>query len=319
MALTVTHHRFATMATSCVPAVAAADVCANCGQEGGDSVNLKNCTACLLVKYCSVDCQKAHRKVHKKACKQRAAELKDERLYSRGHEQPEGDSCPICTLRVPMPTANHSMFKVCCMEIVCNGCLVSAIKMGINDKCPFCRTPRPKDDAKSLEMVQARVQKNDLVAIRFLGDQYSKGRLGLEKDMSRAVELWTEAANLGSVDACYGLGQAYRRGDGVQIDVSKCIRFYEKAAMLGHSMARHNLGFCEQVRGNHDRAVRHYLIAANMGFEESLENIRELFKEGLATKSQYGEALQGYQDALKEMKSPGREEAKQFFNRFGTK
>ncbi|EJK65349.1 hypothetical protein THAOC_13799, partial [Thalassiosira oceanica] len=59
----------ATMATSCVPAVAAADVCANCGREGGDGVKLKNCTACLLVKYCGVDCQKAHRKQHKKLCK----------------------------------------------------------------------------------------------------------------------------------------------------------------------------------------------------------------------------------------------------------
>ena len=75
------------MATSCVPAVAAADVCANCGQEGGDGVKLKNCTACLLVKYCGVECQKAHRKQHKKACKKRAAELEDERLYGQGHER----------------------------------------------------------------------------------------------------------------------------------------------------------------------------------------------------------------------------------------
>ena len=49
------------------------DVCANCnvgaGDAGDGAVVLKNCTACLLVKYCSVDCQKAHRKLHKKACK----------------------------------------------------------------------------------------------------------------------------------------------------------------------------------------------------------------------------------------------------------
>ena len=44
------------MAT-CVP-VAAVDACANCGKHGSDAVKLKNCTACLLVKYCGVDCQK---------------------------------------------------------------------------------------------------------------------------------------------------------------------------------------------------------------------------------------------------------------------
>ena len=45
----------------------------------------------------------AHRKQHKKACKKRAAELKDEQLYSQGHERPEGNFCPICTLPIPLP------------------------------------------------------------------------------------------------------------------------------------------------------------------------------------------------------------------------
>ena len=67
---------------SCVPVESAAEACANCGKESGDAVKLKNCTACYLVKYCGVDCQKIHRKQHKKACKKRAAELKDEKLYS---------------------------------------------------------------------------------------------------------------------------------------------------------------------------------------------------------------------------------------------
>ena len=73
--------------------------CANCGKAGGDGVKLRNCTACLLVKYCGVGCQRAHRKQHKKACKKRAAELKDERLYGQGHERPEGDSCPSALCR----------------------------------------------------------------------------------------------------------------------------------------------------------------------------------------------------------------------------
>ena len=68
------------------------DVCASCGKgsdgEGG-TVKLKECTACRLVKYCGVECQKAHRKQHKKACKARVAELKDEQLYSQGQERPD--------------------------------------------------------------------------------------------------------------------------------------------------------------------------------------------------------------------------------------
>ena len=57
-----------------VPAVPAIDsdgrnvACANCGKHGSDTVKLKDCAACRLVKYCGVDCQRAHRKQHKRAC-----------------------------------------------------------------------------------------------------------------------------------------------------------------------------------------------------------------------------------------------------------
>ncbi|EJK68273.1 hypothetical protein THAOC_10563 [Thalassiosira oceanica] len=295
------------MATSCVPVATAAGACANCGREGGDGVKLKNCTACLLVKYCGVDCQKAHRKQHKKACTERAAELKDERLYGQGHERPERDFCPICTLPVQLPTEEHACVDPCCMKQVCNGCALASMKMGINGRCEFCRTPRAKNDAESLARIQARVGKNDPDAISYLGDQYSHGRLGLEKDAARAVELWTEAAKLGSAEACFQLGVAYSNGDGVEQDVKWGVWYYEKAAMLGDPVARHNLGCYECELGRYDRAVRHLLISAAMGDENSLEDIKKLFKEGHATKSQYAEALKGYRDATEEMKSPDRE------------
>merc|ERR1719443_1257969 len=164
--------------------------CANCGKLGSDAVKLKNCTACLLVKYCGVDCQRAHRKQHKKACKQRAAELKDEQLYSQGRERHEWDFCPICLLAVPLPTDQHSRFNACCMKRICNGCNLAAMKRGMND-CPFCRTPDPDNDAALLSMIQARVTKKDPAAISLLGQKYLNGELGLQQDQRKAVELWT--------------------------------------------------------------------------------------------------------------------------------
>ena len=46
--------------------------CAHCGkgEEAGDK--LKSCAACKVVKYCSRECQIAHRPQHKKACKKKA-------------------------------------------------------------------------------------------------------------------------------------------------------------------------------------------------------------------------------------------------------
>ncbi|EJK46098.1 hypothetical protein THAOC_35255 [Thalassiosira oceanica] len=291
-----------------------ADVCANCGKGSSDNeggVKLKDCTACRLVKYCGVDCQRAHRRQHKKACKQRAAELKDEQLYGQGHERPEGDFCTICTLPIPLPMDDHSVINACCMKGICKGCDYAAKKRGMSD-CAFCRTPLPDNDADrlALAMAQARAAKKDPVAINFLGEKYCHGKLGLQKDMRRAVELWTEAAELDSIQALYNLGVAYDRGEGVEKDVAKAAEFYEKAAMQGHVLSRTKLGFVEvSDRGNYDRAVRHFMISAKMGLEDSVESIKWAFMAGLATKEQYGEALKGYQNAVEEMKSHDRDEA----------
>ena len=289
------------------------EACANCGKSGSDTVKLKNCTACRLVKYCGVDCQKAHRKQHKKACKQRAAELKDERLYSQGHERHEGDFCPICTLPIPLPMDEQSVFNTCCMKRVCKGCDFAAQKRGMHD-CPFCRTPYPDNDADTLAMLQARVEKRDPGAISSLANKYHHGTLGLQKDMRRAVELYTEAAELGSIEALFNLGNAYYHGDGVPVDEAKGVQFWTKAAMQGHVEGRNNLGGYEWVEGSHDRAVRHFLISAKVGSKMSVENIKNMFTLGIATKEQYAEALRGYQDAVKEMKSHDREEAKRLRN-----
>ncbi|EJK71016.1 hypothetical protein THAOC_07582, partial [Thalassiosira oceanica] len=300
------------VAMSCVPVAGDGDeVCANCGKQGSDTVKLRKCTACRLVKYCGVDCQRAHRKQHKKACKQRVAELKDEQLYSQGHQRPEGDFCPICTLPIPLLMDDYSSFNACCMKRICHGCHMAAKKRGLAD-CPFCRTPYPKNDAVGLALVKARVLKKDPEAINNLGQQYYHGRLGLHKDMRKAVELFTEAAELGSVEALFNLGNVYYFGEGVQEDKLKGAEFYTRAAMQGHVGSRHNLGQAEARKGNFNRAVKHWMISAKMGEKTSIENMKRVFTTGLATKKQYAEAMNGYQDAIEEMKSDDRDEAMRF-------
>ena len=289
-----------------------ADLCANCGKnensEGG-AVKLKNCNACLLVKYCNVDCQKAHRKQHKKACKQRAAELKDEQLYSQGHERPEGDFCSICALPIPLPKSGRAVFNPCCMEQICHGCDVATKKRGMFD-CPFCRTPIPKGDAENMAMIQARAEKKDPEAISHLGSKYFFGFLGLQKDTRKAVDLYTEAAELGSVEALFNLGNMYYHGKGVHKDEAKGTEYHKKAAMQGNVHSRYNLGYYEVGKGGPDRAVEHFMISAKMGHKSSIEAIKKMFTMGLARKEQYAEALKGYQDAVEEMKSHDRDEAK---------
>ncbi|EJK56138.1 hypothetical protein THAOC_24033 [Thalassiosira oceanica] len=262
----------------------------------------------LLVKYCGVDCQRAHRKQHKGDCKQRAAELKDEQLYGQGQERSEDDFCPICSLLIPLPMHEHSGFFACCAKKACHGCGLAAQRRGMLESCPFCRTPDPKDNAPVLAQLQTRTDAKDPVATMFLASQYYYGSYGLEKDVPRAIELYTEAAEGGSAEAHAALGKMYYEGEGVEQNQSKGIGHWELAAMQGNVTARCSLGHHEFDEGNYERALRHYLISAKMGCDDSLKTIKNMFAAGLATREQYAGALRGYQVAVEEMKSPQRDE-----------
>ena len=50
---------------------------------------------------------------------------------------------------------------------------------------------------------------------------YYHGLYGLQQDAQKAVELWTEASELGSMEALYDLGNAYRNGVGIEQDGAK--------------------------------------------------------------------------------------------------
>ena len=233
-----------------------------------------------------------------------------QRFMASGHERPEGDRCPICFDLIELPMAEHAMVNYCCMKRVCNGCILAAMLRGMGNICPFCRTPLTDDEASLLAMVRKRVEKGDAEAMHMLGCKYHCGQLGLGKGVPRAIELWTEAAELGSNDAHYALGMVYYTGNGVEEDKPRGIQYLQQTAMKGHALSRHNLGHDEAMNKNYEVAVQHFMISAKMGYEESLNAIKNVFKLGHATKAQYAEALMAFRDAVEEMKSPQREEAK---------
>src|SRR6056300_1334825 len=135
-------------------------VCANCGKAEVDDVKLKNCTACKLVKYCSVECQKNHWKQHKKACKKRAAEIRDNRLFTQPDESHLGE-CPICCLPLPLDD-RKSTIHTCCCKLICDGCShankLREMEGGLEHKCPYCREPAPKTNEEALRNLMERVK-----------------------------------------------------------------------------------------------------------------------------------------------------------------
>ena len=229
-------------------------------------------------------------------------------LMKKGRTRSEEDDCPICSLPLPLDH-QQSMFKVCCMKRLCNGCILAAMKRGMRD-CPFCRTPTPIANSQGLAMIQKRVDAGDPVAINFLGNQYEHGQYELEKDVARAVEVYERAAELGEKDAHYYLGVLCAKGTDVEKDMAKAFRHFEKAAMRGHVSARYNLSYLECDAGNHDLALQHCMISASLEHEGSLKMVKHLFVNGHATKADFATALRGYQNAVEKMSSPDRDEAK---------
>jgi len=74
----------------------------------------------------------------------------------------------------------------------------------------------------------------------------------------------------------------------------------EQAAIGGHPVARYNLGCEEEHHGRMDRAVKHYMIAASLGDHNSLEALKESYKQGLVTKEDFAAALRAHQTAMQQ-------------------
>ena len=150
---------------------------------------------------------------------------------------------------------------------------------------------------------------NDPEAMHLLGSYHRDGELGLPVDRSKAFELFQRASELGSAAAHYQIGVRYLKGDGIEMDKTKAVYHWQIAAMMGHMASRNNLACIEWENRNFQRAMKHYMIAAKCGDNQSLFMVQEGFKEGLVTKEEFEKTLRGYQDALEETKSEQRDRA----------
>jgi len=286
--------------------------CANCGKGEEAGINLKSCTACKLVKYCNRECQIAHRPQHKKACKKRAKELHDEKLFE---QPPPLEDCPICMLRLPTLVSGRT-YMVCCGKMICSGCIhavqsraAKAGRIKEDDICPFCRTPPAITDEETIGRYEKRIELNDTYAIYNMGGYHARGLYGLSQNIAKALEFWHRAAELGSAEAYFCLGIAYDDGDGVERDMKKARHYWELAAINGDLQSRYNLGAREQNAGNFDRALKHLMIAAGSGCADSLDNIKQNHLRGHISKDNYANALRSFQAYLDDIKSDQRDEA----------
>ena len=243
--------------------------------------------------------------------------MSDELLFQ---DPPPKEDCPICML--PMPFASgvckvKKTYMPCCGKVLCEGCVFASnkevVKGNLKSWCSLCRVPLPTS-IKNTESYERRMKLNDARAFHSLGDIYWAGNKGLPKNSKKAFELFKQAAKLGSTDGHSSLATAYLSGDNANQHAGKAIQQFELAAVGGHETARHKLGLLEKCRGNMCRAMKHFMIAARSGYDESLKKVGEGYKAGHVTKEDYASTLREYQYSVDEMKSEGRTKSIEFYD-----
>ena len=286
-------------------------VCASCGIAEMNEIKLTKCAACESIRYCSDECERDHRQHHEGECEKRAAELRDEILFKQPESSCYGD-CPICFVPLPIDQSKSALWP-CCSKVICEGCrYAQLLRDPLKQICAFCRHPAPKSEAEAGLNLMKRVEKNDPVAMTQMGtERYYEG------DYSSAFEYLTKAAELGDADAHNKLAQMYYHGKGVEEDEKKASYHWEEAAIGGHPDARHNLGVIEMDNGRPERAVKHFIIAANLGDEDSMKALWGCFAGGYISKDNLNAILRAHHTAVNATKSPQRKAVEELMRRAG--
>ena len=202
---------------------------------------------------------------------------------------PPTEDCAICL--VPPPRIKQgSYYQACCGKDICKACH-SEHEESINKQneeksagkkvaltCPFCREPEPTPGLEALCRLQARCKQDDHSALTLLGHMYLTGDNGAPKDDLKGLDCYIQAVQLGSPQACVHIGNRYVVGEGVAVDKKRAALFKRIGALRGDIVARHNIGCIEYHSfGNHEIAIRHWKIAAEAGYLNSLNALKEIY------------------------------------------
>eukprot|EP00984_Skeletonema_dohrnii_P008270 scaffold3034_cov110-Skeletonema_dohrnii-CCMP3373.AAC.3 len=220
--------------------------------------------------------------------------------------------CPICCLPLSLDQTKSTMMT-CCSKVICEGCHhsneVRIFEESLEPTCPFCRHPGPTSEEEEIKNVMKRVELNDPVATLQMVIRHN-----MAGDYDGAFRFVNKAADLGDAGAHYELSIFYREGPCVEKDGKKEVYHLEQAAIGGHPKARYNLGCEEEENGRMDRAVKHWIIAAKLGNDVSLDALKDSYKGGLVNKEDFAAALRAHQAAVEATKSPQREAAEEARN-----
>ena len=138
--------------------------------------------------------------------------------------------------------------------------------------CAFCRTPVPKNGETSTKRILDRVNNGDPRAMLHLSKLYKAGTDHLPKNESKSVELLQRAVDAGSIEAIGMLGLGLLSGEiGLAQDEKKGLEFILYAVRMGDLMSRHSVGMICRMNDEHAVAIEHLKLSAAAGYAPSMK------------------------------------------------
>lgn len=123
----------------------------------------------------------------------------------------------------------------------------------------------------------------------------------IDNNYEKAVELWHQAADLGSADACFNLGVCYSNGYGTDISMKKAFGFYERAAEAGNKDAKFSVALCylvgKGVYKSYDAAVSIFRELALDGYADAQYYMGVCYENGYGVPVSYEDAMEWYLSA----------------------
>jgi len=112
-----------------------------------------------------------------------------------------------------------------------------------------------------------------------------------------------ELANNGNVKAMYDVGKLYERGRGVQKDISKAAKWFQKAATAGNASAQARLGILyfegRGVKQNFQKALKLLNAAAKQNVPSAQFQLANMYELGTGVKQNLHTSIEWYKKADK--------------------
>ncbi len=138
----------------------------------------------------------------------------------------------------------------------------------------------PEETKQGIENLEKSAAQDYRWALWDLAKYMAKGEI-VEKDETRAVALFEQAAALGSPRAARMAGEHYFQGRGVAMDKAKAFQFFQQSAKGGNTAGKAWTGFMlergEGVAADFEAAVNYYQQAAEDEYSWAMQRLIMLY------------------------------------------